>query len=371
MNKAHFNKLHFSKYRFKLRIFCWMASLLLVQIPTKAIEINDLYYTQVPISSASEAEKQKAFKTAAKQVLIKVSGNAAIADQQDVYKLLSKPEKLIQGFHYSEEILHESEMDDNISQLYLNVQLNEQAINDILTRTGQPIFGKNRPKILLWMVMENSIEQSILSDNDEHELRHLIKNITKNLGIPVLLPALTLNDLSDWNPSEIFNVSEEWYSKMKNRYGTDGVLVGYINVASTSQTGSQWQLLLKDNKYSWNHDKSDVNQNLTEAFHQLGSYLSLQFNPSNTVSGPHNYEVTISNINSLKDFKRIKSYLSSIEQANTVAISELTEDTVKFAVNFNGDKHLLARFVGLNHNFKPTVSEHLHSHNTLNYRWTD
>lgn len=349
-----------------------IAYLFFYSIIISALEIPNLYYAKVPIENTNNSSQKVAFQEAIKLVLIKVSGDINVTSSEIIKNVLKNPDSLIQSFHFSEESQTDGESSDVTVKHYINIKTNEHAIKELLTTANFPVFGKNRPKILIWLAIDNGIEQNILSFNDEHELNQQIQFISQLLGIPILLPSLDLQDISQWSTLTT-ETHLNWLNSLKERYGTDAILEGNIKVYSDINYTSQWLFFLGNQTFTWQTTTDRLEDNLHQAFNQLSLQLSRSFaaNTNNITSNNNKYTISVSNIGSLQDYVKISTYLKSIELAKDVDIYEIDQNSVKFSVSFSGELNQLQQVVSLNHQFIPEQQIHEQQSHHLNYRWTE
>ena len=88
---------------FMTRVFAvlaCLATLLAASGAVRAVEVTGLYEAEVPVSGQSTAERVAASRTALEEVLVKVSGNADVAQLPQLEPLLSQAEQWVQRYQY-------------------------------------------------------------------------------------------------------------------------------------------------------------------------------------------------------------------------------------------------------------------------------
>jgi len=89
-----------------------------------------LYTAQVPVNSQADEERGSALRNALAQVIVKVSGDAAIVAKPDVAKAIASADKYVQQYQYSQEVVTENGQ----PQVHLNLvaQFDRDAVDRVI-----------------------------------------------------------------------------------------------------------------------------------------------------------------------------------------------------------------------------------------------
>jgi hypothetical protein len=94
-----------------------------------------LYAGEVPVSSQADGERAEALKAALAQVVIKVSGDAAVVGRPEVAKAIANADKYVQQFQYAQGVVTDSSGQAQV-RLSLIAQFGREAIDRLLADAG-------------------------------------------------------------------------------------------------------------------------------------------------------------------------------------------------------------------------------------------
>src|SRR6185437_11072211 len=127
-----------------------------------AVRVHSIYQAQIPVPSQSSPVRFQAAKAGLAQVLVKVSGDSLILESKPELKAsLDRAGSWIQEYSYSV-LPHVTK-----SMPYLlTMRFDAEAVNKLLLESGSPIWGQNRPLILVWLVVDGLNHSGDIVDSD-------------------------------------------------------------------------------------------------------------------------------------------------------------------------------------------------------------
>jgi uncharacterized protein len=221
-----------------LLVACMVVVLGLFPLLLKAIELDTLYSADIPVTSQDAAERQQAITQAVQEVLVKVSGNSAIATAAVLSSSLSNASAYVQSYTYEDSNTTDEPSADKPPTLILKVKFNPRRIKSLLAKVDQDVWTGNRPLILVWMALENSQGRQLVGNDTRNELLEQLKKHAARRGIPLMFPQMDLDDLNSVSVKDIWNLNPSLLKKENKRYQSDGILIGRV----TEQNG-HWQVL--------------------------------------------------------------------------------------------------------------------------------
>ena len=138
----------------------------------KAVVVSSLYSVKVPVETHSVKERNQSMKKALKIVLIRVSGKSQIEDDPAVNNQLNKVNQYVREYHYS--VKQKTNEDNTLNlvadanqtkQLMLSITFDHKAVQQILSRANQTVWGNDRPLTLIWTVVENGANRQFVSSS--------------------------------------------------------------------------------------------------------------------------------------------------------------------------------------------------------------
>jgi hypothetical protein len=106
--------------------------------PLPAYAGAGLYAGQVPVGSQADEERAGALRAAFAQVVVKVSGDAAIVSKPDVAKAIANADKYVQQYQYAQDVVNEN------GQPQVHLSLIAQFDRDAVDRLLAEISGAGR-----------------------------------------------------------------------------------------------------------------------------------------------------------------------------------------------------------------------------------
>ena len=129
-----------------------------------------LYVAEVLVPSESSSELLVGSRAGLAQVLVRVSGSRAIQENEVIVEALKNSDSYYYqyGYESSDELMFYK--DDLTRALKLRLFYEPSVIADLLRKADLPIWGSNRPEILVWLAYMNNRERYILDEASESEL---------------------------------------------------------------------------------------------------------------------------------------------------------------------------------------------------------
>lgn len=130
--------------------------LLILATPLQAAEYEELYQSEVEVSSRSAAARNQGMRQAMTEVLIKVSGTERIVENADLAQALDSASRYVQQYQY----FSASETDGTGgARLMLSVHFDQKGIDDLLRRHASSVFGGGSGTMMLEVIGVESLKQ--------------------------------------------------------------------------------------------------------------------------------------------------------------------------------------------------------------------
>jgi hypothetical protein len=316
----------------KLKFSLFICFFLLASQPVYAIKVSGLYQATATVSDESAAKRNPAIKQALIQVLIKLTGDRNIAKSSGITSLIERPERFVQQFRYQ----HVTSQEDTLSEFTeLWVQFDETTLNEALRSYGLPIWGKERPSILVWLAHEKDQNRQLVSFDESPKYISMLDKNAAARGVSLLFPLLDLDDTSRMSVSDVWGGFKEPVLNASDRYQSDVVMTGRLIQTLPTLWESQWTAYIDGQEMHWTTQGELAEIVLEEGVNELADRLASQY--VNAVStGTEVLELTVSNINDLDGYAKTLSYLESLQAVSEVQVKKVTEGKVLFEVISHG-----------------------------------
>ena len=310
-------------------------------LPVLATVVPNLYIAQIPVHSQNVNDRSIALSAAYQTVLIKVTANSKVLQNGRIQAAAAHPDEYIQQYSYQAN----SDATDAANPYLLIVQFDPEAINRLLASAKLVVWGQDRPLTLFWIATTVDGTQHLLSASDEGPIPSLLDKQAQLYGLPILLPILDLNDLSQLSVTDIVGRFVAPVVQASVRYGSNAIVM--INIEKKNhQWTSLWTLITTNAPQSWQEQGTDLSQIMSDGMQQLTHLLSQQF----ALSGGKNQSTTnlqISGINNLNDYAHALRYLQRISLVKKVTVLKLAGTQVQFQLVLRGDRNTLQKAIAL------------------------
>ncbi len=311
-------------------------STVLFSATATAARVTDLYAASGVLPAESESPLADAFNEALGKVLVKVTGRRDAAAPDYLVTLFPDPAQLVQQYRREDRETIWAQFDRN-------------AIKRVLDGAGQPVWGADRPVILVWLALDagrgrRSIlraesaadalpirtDEALTFDMEQlDEVRIVIVEAAEARGMPVLLPLVDAEDLSRLSFAELWGDFGDPVMAASARYGADAVLIGRARGQRV-----RWTLLQGDERIDWQGSLAD-GPNATADW--LGGRLATYADSAGKI------RLSVAGVNSLEDYGVLTSYLNSIAVVESFEVSRVNRDHIEFDVTVRGDADRLMR----------------------------
>jgi len=150
-----------------------------------AAAVQNMYEVSLPVTDQNQDSRRAAFETGFTEVLVRVSGSsklpginlaqAASYVQQYRYLLLETPEKS-----------SPPKKGGVVATHTLWIQFDETAIKKLLRSQNLPVWGAQRPAVLVWLAVRDGQNRYILRNQDASPIRDAVNAEGQRRGLPLI-----------------------------------------------------------------------------------------------------------------------------------------------------------------------------------------
>jgi hypothetical protein len=309
--------------------------------------LTDLYEAQVTLKNRSEVVRRDGFKQALTHVLIKLSGDRKRPLQAAIQNELKQVDSLVTEYKYLTA--------PSAVQQVLSVPFDEGAVNDLLARLQLPLWNKNRPTLLGWVMLDLKDQQTVITEDQSTEA-DLLEEQAKQRGLPLLFPLMDLEDLTTLTATEVINGSKEPVKKIAKRYGVKHVLVGWLLKTLNGWQG-QWRLYIAEEEMAFNSNQPQLEEALTESINRAIDEMAKRLVTTMPVNPPppppplwgtgalEEFEVLVTGVPTLQDYAKVADHLKNLAVMEDLQVLRIQPGEVKFRVTVKGGKAVLRQIL--------------------------
>lgn len=325
--------------------------------PAAAVEATGLYRVTLPVADRSPDTRDAAFQQALGQVLIKVSGNSQIVTQPPVLEALKNPANYVQQFAYRETQPAAAPAAAKTSgasapALKLQVRFDPVAIDHLLSSNGLPLWGRERPLVILWIGVSRGNGQRFIlgseSDSPHPGASKAVEQAAQARGLPIFLPLMDLQDQSAVSFSDLSGGFMGPVQQASARYDANAVLAGAVR-PSGGQWHGQWQLAFRKQRQQWSSSGTSEAQALAGGISGAADRLAAMLAVSGLPGGGQQQAVfvQIDGVQHVTAFARIEHLLDKLAPIKSAQLVSADGGELVFRVVPRGQADDVARNLGL------------------------
>ncbi len=303
-----------------------LTSLILFSATLSAAEVTQLDESLVRVDNRSTAQRNEGIKKAFDNVVLKNSGLQSALKNPLVMAKHNNPNALMTQYGYQEKE----------GQLYLKVNFDNRRIVDLLRQANLPVWGKQRPLTLIWLVSDDEMDQrQIMSDGSSSQVKQDFSRQASNRGMPFLFPLMDLDDSMRISVSDVRGMFVDTIAKASRRYQADFFIMASIqsngnsvNYAlslypKTVDAASSAPLL------SMNSDAQNVNLAISAMMAKISEYYVDQY--ATVDSGTQlTTQVTFSGVNNINQLVALEHYIGQLRAIKSAQLVKMKGDTITY-----------------------------------------
>jgi uncharacterized protein len=294
-------------------------------VPADAARVAGLYEADVEMT----AGREEAFREALGEVLVRVTGRRDVTARAEVAPLLAAAADYAQQFRQP-------------APGRLWVSFDGAALERELTRLNQPVWGAERPNVLLWIAVDaGGGQRFVVASGAEFEeeaaIRDMVAEAAARRGVPVMFPLMDAEDRALASFPEVWGGFDDSILAASQRYGADAVVVGRL--AAEDVGHGRWTMFGADVSDRWSAGVTDAIDRIADGF--AARFAVVSSGENRTV------RLAVSGVQSVEDYGRINRFLAGLTAVQTLGVETVEGDQVVFRVSLRGEAAMLDEAVRL------------------------
>ncbi|MUJ29410.1 DUF2066 domain-containing protein [Aliivibrio fischeri] len=309
-----------------LRILCLLMCM--VAGPVFAQQQNDLYHTEVQLTGSDKAEniaKQEGLVN----VLIKVSGQTDIAQNEVIKKALTQSDRYVTQMSFVEY--------DNAPRA-MKLGYNSKMVLNLLTQSEQSIWETPRKSVLVWIVNEYNYQRSIIWEQSNNSLITRIKEAANERGLPVMFPVGDFDDVTSIEIPDLWGNFKKPIADASERYNPQAILVVKVRGNSSSWTlfDTTPQYLPTTSTKPLEGRESGAVQ-LADMVNNVSDYFAKKYTKNLGAVVSQSEMISIEGVHSTRAFFTIEKQLKQLNSVASVQVDTIQGNKVTYTLNLLGD----------------------------------
>lgn len=291
--------------------------LMLLGLTARAEVVTTLYDARVEVAQRGDQALRRAATEGLANVLVRVSGRRDVTQTQLVQPALRDAQSLLRQYRY------ESETDDGVERLYLVLDFSEPEVNRLLNQAGLPVWDKNRPRTLAWLVIDDVNGRRFVSENDTPDVVEALRNAASQRGVPLIFPALDIDDKLQLSAGQVWAMDLAAVRAASERYRAPHILTGRLTRLSSGWISNLVHLSSRDENLL-DSQADSLAAAVEPAVNRIADDLAKQYAVVRSEQRELSANIVVSGVDDFRDYARLITYLegvAGIEHANPVWIS--------------------------------------------------
>ncbi len=325
--------------RSSILLFC-----LLLASGANALPVPDLYVAEVLVASQDDTQLRQGARAGLLQVLVRVSGSTEIESNERVATALRDPSAYY--YQYGFDATDRTLVIDGVEvpARLLRVSFDPSSISRLVREAGFPVWGSNRPGVLVWIAVNEGEGRHILTGNIDSATADNLEVQARIRGLPLLYPLNDLEDSSILTEAEVWGLFLDRIDTASRRYSPDVVLAGRVQRDRTGQWSGRWSYRIEERWRSLDNVASSVESLVAETVNRLANELASRYAVS---SGSGLVMVQLEAIESLEDYAAASSYLASLSPVIDAFAVAVDGNQVLFQLRTEGELEQLKEIIAL------------------------
>ncbi len=328
-------------------LFLSIIVLISLSFPLQAAVISQVYEVTLPVVNQQRDVRNAAFEQGLVEVSIRVSGSSMAPTQLDI----KKATQMVSQYRYQQ--MTESEINAYRKshsgpepRYKLWIQFDENRVKRMLKNSGLPIWGLQRPNVMVWLAVMDGKNRYVLKQADRSPIKDALVEEARRRGLPIVWPRFDAADKQQVRFSDVWGQFIEPVREASKNYPVNAILLGRMN-----WTGGRWQvdwsLHLEDRIESWQLSAVELDRLMGSGIGVATDHVSSRFavfsNQMNTAS----LQLRVNELNTLEEYARVTRYLASLAPVKNVFATAVHPDYVDFHLKLNGGEDDLRRIIAL------------------------
>lgn len=325
---------------------------LLSAAPVQAVEVEGLTRFSSLVSSRDAQNQARLARRGLGEVIIRLSGSSGVLSEPAVMDALERAETyLVQSRYESTRFTLKDEAGNEVLADRLVLTFSQADLEGLLSGAGLPVWGKDRPAVVAWVVVESAGREEWVSGEDEEAGAWLVAQ-AKRRGLPLQFPLFDLTDQMAISAGSLRQKRAEDLISASRRYGADHAIAGIITPTAEGYR-ARWQLLVRGESFAIDASGDSLDAVTGRAMGELADRMAARYAVRPTGGGADTrIRLTVENVRSLNEYARLNAALVKMSPVERAVLAEVRAETLVFLLDVKGSARQFVDLLDLNRNLR-------------------
>lgn len=328
--------------------------------------LTKLYEVSVPVFSQSSRERKEATRKAFEELLIRITGKRDILGMEASQKLLARSRRYVRSFRYemlpppveienematdeTENSQTDAEVEEEKPQptQKIIVSFDEKAVKNSLWKNKLPVWGKTRPRTLIWIAISENEQRMLLDASEVTPLLELIKQQAERRGVPVVYPKLDQQDQEQVNVTDVWGGYKEPVFNASQRYAPEAVIAAQFFLDQFGVWQTRWRMYQANEETLWQSSAPQLAAVVNEGIDKLASLLADRYAQVSGGEDSNKFLIHISDVSNLADYDKINRYLTSLSVIKNADLAQIQSNELTYELELRSNAKALKQAIAL------------------------
>lgn len=315
-----------------------------------------LYEARVVLEDRSAETRQAGIREAGRVVLTRITGERHPDRIEALSSVLEGIDGLVQRFQWET---------TGSGEPRLWVRFDAGAVDRAVRDSGHPLWGRERPRVLVWLAIRDGGERDLLTEGDVTVRAPNLAGAARQRGLPLIFPLMDLEDRSEVSFADVWGGFDERVLEASRRYSPNAILIGRVETAGGGDWRGRWSLYQPDGVLRWRSEPAPRGKILGEGVHEAANRLARRFAVAGDMGSGDAIRIRIRGLSTVEDYVRAERHLQDLTPVEAVQLQSLTGDGAVFRIQSRGGRMSLEQAIELRGELIPVESEPEQSQDTV------
>lgn len=303
-------------------LLAWLLAL--AALP--ALAADPLFEARVPVADRSVEARETAQRQALSQVLGRLTGEREPARSEAAAALFADPGRYVQQYGY--------EADGQ--GLALRVVFDGAALESAARRAGLPLWGAERPPVLVWLAMDDGRRRYLLGGGAGEPVEAALQAAARRRGLTLIVPLLDLEDQAQVRYSDVWGGFLDRVYAASARYQAPVVLVARVQRLGAAAWTSRWTQRLAGGDADWQAGGADLQTVLDEGLGRAAQHLAESLAAPGGDRSHGRIDVAVEGVTTLADYARVGAYLNGLAPVTAAQLTGVRDGRLDYRLEVQG-----------------------------------
>lgn len=223
-------------------------------------------------------------------------------------------------------------------QLRLQVDFDEPSINQLLRDNALPRWGRERPAVLLWAVVEDTAGTRFL---ESPRLEYVVRDQARRAGLEVVRPLRDAMDLAEISLQDVRGGFLSSAEASAGRYGAEVIAMLDLRLIESDpenpRWSGRWRWRVEGSETGLNQSAADAESLIRTGIERLASSLAARYAVADAGGEMSSWQVAVDGIVDEVQYAEVLGYLDNLSVVEGVRVVSAADRRVVFELRAGGE----------------------------------